>query len=341
MKRNILPALLVACTLIVALWLLMARRSSQPFQPFDLTAGDFPGFVATLTNDFVRSLPVSTTDPAEPNILALSVTSIAGLPGYQLVAGGGGDARSQPSTINHQPSTSNDEPSTINHQPSTLLVRLVHGYNMPMCMKIKGYTVEEYGNLKPETRNLSQTRPQSHGINKSGYSSFTSQVSSSTLTQVSGFTSQVSFSLPFQLWRVTSSAGEVSIWVTTMIRAGDFLPTSVDVCSMAFPRVDVPDDPGWVPRGLTWASLRHPVASLKQLGRARWNASRTDLLTFLRLRQPAWASEELLTYITCSVRPEITAANEEDSVKTIIATHTQMLEALQKWRAEQVGAKQE
>jgi hypothetical protein len=41
------------------------------------------------------------------------------------------------------------------------------------------------------------------------------------------------------------------------------------------------------------------------------------------------------------VIPTVTSANEEDSVKNILAVHTQMLEALQKWRFAQVGAKQE
>ena len=102
---------------------------------------------------------------------------------------------------------------------------------------------------------------------------------------------------------------------------------------MAFPRVDVPDDPRWIPRGFSWSDLRHPSVSLRQWVRARWNASRTDLLTFLRLRQPAWASEELLTYLTRSVNPDITGENAGDVRKVVVAAHTEMLEALQRWRA--------
>jgi hypothetical protein len=121
-----------------------------------------------------------------------------------------------------------------------------------------------------------------------------------------------------------------------MIRAGEFTPTAVDICSMAFPRVDVPDDPRWIPRGFTWADLRRPVASLRAWTRARWNASRTDLLTFLRLRQPAWASEELLTFVTRNVRPTITGENEEEVLNSLITVHTQMLESLQAWRVSQL-----
>lgn len=312
----------MTCTLIVALWLVMARQSGQSFKPFDLTARDFEGFEPFLTNGSVRPIPVSASDPAEPNIAAYVVES------GERRAGRGKRQEGSSLTINH-------EPLTIQ-----LLTRLVHGYNMPMCMKIKGYTVEEYGNLKPETRNLSHTKPNNHGIHKNAHSNLTSQVSSSTaLTQVSGITSQVSSPIPIQLWRVISSDGERSIWVTTMIRAGDFSPTLVDICSMAFPRVDVPDDPGWIPRGLTWASLRHPVASLKQWGRARWNASRTDLLTFLRLRQPAWASEELLTYVTCSIDPAVKSDNEVEIERAVVLAHTEMLEVLRVWRIAQVGMK--
>ena len=288
MKRHLFPALLIACTLIVALWLVMARQSGQPFAPFDLTAKDFAGFEPALPGWSVRSIVVSTNDPAEPNIAAFAVTS-----------GEREDGKDSPlGTAAPTLRTQNPEPLTIR-----LLARLVHGYNMPMCMKIKGYTVEKWGNLKPETGNLSQKDSSS--------------------------------SVPCQVWRVTSSAGETSIWATTMIRAGDFAPTRADICSMAFPRVDVADDPRWIPRGFRWADLLHPVAGLRQWARARWNASRTDLLTFLRLRQPAWASEELLTYVTRSVSPEIEADNEADMLREEVAVHTRMLEVLREWRTAQ------
>jgi hypothetical protein len=317
MKRHLLPFLLVACTLIVALWLVLARQSGQPFKPFDLSASDFAGFQPSLPDWEVRSIPVSTNDPAEPNIAAYVVERGKREAGSGERAAANGIREERPAN-NHQPSTMNHEPF-----PLTAVIRLVHGYNMPMCMKIKGYTVEAISDRRLQT---SDQRPR-----------MADPLFSDTDTPTRRYADTLSSSpLPLQGWRVTSSGGDVSIWVTTMIRAGDFAPTSVDICSMAFPRVDLPDDPRWVPRGFTWADARHPVKSLRQWGRNRWNASRTDLLTFLRLRQPAWASEELLTYVTCSVAPEVKGGNENDILRGVVGVHAQMLGALQGWRAGQI-----
>ena len=259
MKKYLLPLLLVACTLVVAFWQIMARRSAQPFRPFDLTASDFAGFAPAMPGWAVQTLAIATNDPAEPNILALQVTR-ASMP-----AGA---------------------------WPPSYLVRLVHGYNMPMCMKIKGYSVNALADLR-----------------KGGAA------------------------VPLQVWRVVGSAGEREVWATTMIRAGRFEPTDVDIGSMAFPRVDVPDDPRWVPQGVTWDDVRHPVASIRRWARARWNASRTDVLTFLRLRQPAWASEELLSYVT---RPLATvpASGVPDATVTqeLAEVHAAVLRELVKWK---------
>lgn len=284
MKRHLLPASLVLCTLIVALWLVMARQSSQAFKPFDLTAREFVGFEPSLPGWSGRSVPVSTNDPVEPNIAAFALET-------------------DPWQTN-APGTPRQAPLAIR-----VFTRLVHGYNMPMCMKIKGYTVVPIGDHRFPPASLA-----GHGARSTARS-----VASPS-------------SLPVQIWRVTSSDGTTAIWATTMIRAGDFSPTAVDVCSMAFPRVDVADDPRWIPHGVAWSDLRHPWASLRQWGRVRWNASRTDLLTFLRLRRPAWASEELLTYVTCSLSPSVNGENEGHVQGAVMLSHAGMLEVLRQWR---------
>ena len=250
MRTYVVPGLLVACTLLVAFWIVAARRAAEPFKAFDLTHADFAGYCPAIDAAQVKALEIPHFDPAEPNIASFGVER-AGVPGNGLFG-----------------------------------IRLVHGYNMPMCMKIKGYTVEEIGRLD----------------------------------------------LPAQVWRVTSSTGEVGIWITTMIRSDDFSPAAVEVTSMAFPRVDVPDDPNWVPHGLTRDDLHHPFLSLRTWFRSRWNASRTDWLAFLRLRQPAWASEELLTYVSRSFPPSVTPDREAAVTREVARLHAAMLEDLQRWR---------
>lgn len=101
---------------------------------------------------------------------------------------------------------------------------------------------------------------------------------------------------------------------------------------MAFPRVDTPEDPNWVPRGLTRNDLMHPVSSFQQWRRTRWDGARWDLLTFLRLRQPVYGSEELLTYVTRSVSLDVTPANEADVTKELVFSHSAILAELQQWR---------
>jgi len=254
MRKFFIPGLLLTCMLLVAFWMVAGTFSAKPFKAFDLTADDFAGFTPKVAGMTVQVMPVTVRDQAEPNVVAYVVDG-------------------QNSSVR-------------------LGIRLVHGYNMPMCMKIKGYRVE----------------PIEGGRRVSG--------------------------LPVQVWRVISSTGDTSIWVTTMIRSGDFSVTPVDICSMAFPRVDVPDDPNWIPQGLSWTDLKHPVQTSRTYLRARWNASRTDLLTFLRLRQPAWANQELLTYVSRSISFPVTRANEAMVIKQVLAGHAAMLKELQRWRVE-------
>jgi hypothetical protein len=254
-REWVVPGILIACVVLVGAWQLMARASRRPFKPFDLTAADFRGFQPEWKGWTSRMVPVSTNDPAEPNIVAMEVRA--------------GDR--------------------------TTLVRLVHGYNMPTCMRIKSHTVEPVTDA-PAGGPLPRAQD------------------------------------PVQVWRVTDPAGEVSIWTTTLLKAGDFSALNEDVRSLAFPRIDGPEDPRWIPRGMTRETLRHPLASLKGWFRTRWNSSRTDLLTFLRLRQPAWASEERLTFVVRSLSPAVTAANESAAIRDVLAVHRAAQAAFQQWR---------
>ena len=147
-----------------------------------------------------------------------------------------------------------------------VMVRLAHGYNMPECMRIKGKKVVE------ELPEVAVGKQPAAGDEFSA----------------------------IQVWRVADSAGGEAIWVTSVLRASDFGGTNVDVRSFAFPRVGVPDEPGWDFRGITPDSLRHPWAGIRTFLRGKWNAARCDLATFLRLKTPAWVSEELLTLVSAS-----------------------------------------
>jgi hypothetical protein len=285
--RHAVPALLIACVLVVLFWEVMAHRSARPFAPFDLTAADFAGFEPRLAGWQVRPVPVATNDPVEPNIFALRAVRAGAAYG----------------------------------------VRVVHGYNMPMCMKIKGYTTEEFG-VQGSGFRMGEGGEE-HSESAAGIPAEGSPLNPEPRTPNLEPTPEAR---P-QLWRVVSSVGDVSVWVTSMIRAGDFRVTAVDCRSMPFPRATVQEDPGWIPRGLSWSSLRHPVAGLRTYLRSRWNTSRSDLATFLRLRQPAWASEELLTLVVYTLGDPLPPGAERAAAAEALALHDGLLLELQRWRA--------
>ena len=270
--------LLVACVVVVAFWEIMSNRSRRPLQPFGITAGDFANFEPRSDRWDIQSLPVP-EDPIEPNILA-----------YLLHPGFG-------------------EPGTGSNGP--VLVRLVHGYNMRDCMRIKGYQVE----LIADTR-----------VDVSGMAL---NVSDGELGM-----KRLKAKLPKQLqvWRLTSATGDVSIWITAMLRVGDFSRTNVDSRSMAFPRVGIPDDPGWAPRGMTLKGLRHPVRNTRLFLRSKWNSSRADLLTFLGLKQPAWASDDLLTLVAGSRGTSVGQEEELSVAVRVLSVHLHMHSELKAWR---------
>lgn len=136
-----------------------------------------------------------------------------------------------------------------------------------------------------------------------------------------------------QLWQIVSDVQVTSVWTTAMISSSDLSITGLDTREMPFPRVLSGENAKWVPRGITWGSLRHPIRGLKAFLADRWNASRSDLGTFLKLRQPAMASDEILTAVINMNLP----AKSDDSTRTaalkhIISVNAAFLEELQIWR---------
>lgn len=256
--------ILGVCATIVALWQVLAALSARPFAQFRLTSEDFKSFAIRAPGWSAHPLPVR-ADPIEPNIVAFEL---------------------------NLPQSSPDR---------SVLVRLVHGYNMCDCMRIKGYSVEPLADTRATA--TEPRRPDGSDLPPN-----------------------------LQVWAVTSSTGDRTLWVTTMLRAADFAPTGVDVRDMAFPRVGTPDAQGWNPTGLTLRSLRHPVRNLRLALRAKWNASRCDWLTFLRLRQPAWASDELLTLVSATRGVPVPEADTALALRQLVDAHLAAHAALQQWR---------
>ena len=129
---------------------------------------------------------------------------------------------------------------------------------------------------------------------------------------------EVPSSPPMQIWRLREPREPARIWISSMLSAEDFSGTAVDTRDMAFPRVGTPDDLAYRPVGLRWRSFRHPIRNFRMYLRSRWNASRMDLLTFLRLRQPAWASDVLLTMVS-----EYRGRDAEERTDAEMQTHVQ------------------
>jgi hypothetical protein len=169
-----------------------------------------------------------------------------------------------------------------------VVLRLAHGYNMPMCMKMKGYSVEP-------------------------------------LKSAGGPGDQ--------MWRLVSETGETSIWVTAMLRAADFEKTDVDIRSMAFPRVATREDPNWIPRGITAEGMAHPVQSMKRVLRLKWNNARCSAAAFLKLRQPVWASPDVLALVAHSFGTSVAPREEADTIRSVIASRDILLEELRRWRS--------
>jgi hypothetical protein len=246
--------LLILCLVGIGLWLILAEHSRTPWEPFRHTAADFEGFHLPAGDWFWRVVAVGNDDPTAPNLVAWTGTPRDGA-------------------------------------VTKVLVRLVHGYNMPMCMRIKGYRVE----LVRDERDAAGERE--------------------------------------QIWRLVSDLNESFIWITRMVRAEDLTDTGHDIRELAFPRVGIPDDPHWVPQGLTWESFRNPWTNLRLSLRARWNGSRSDWRTFFKLRKPAWVSDEEFTLVATGVG-RVTPEEEEREIAQIQSAQNEFLRAIRTyWRA--------
>lgn len=142
-----------------------------------------------------------------------------------------------------------------------------------------------------------------------------------------------------QLWQLVSDVQVTSVWTTAMIRSSDLTVTDVDTREMPFPRVISGENANWVPRGVTMQSLRHPVRGLRAFLQNRWNASRSDLATFLKLRRPAMASGEILTVVINMNLPQSAAGTDSAaSIEHIIEVNYAFLDRLRAWRAEHPDA---
>jgi hypothetical protein len=298
-RMGIVLAILVALTV---LFLGLSVLHKRPMDAFELRASSFAGFSPRLEGWSLEKLPVG-SDPVEPNILCYSVTPR----GATILDSG---------------------------RRAGMTLRLVHGYNMRDCMRIKGYLVEEMqrrsetGDHRPQTMDR-RPRTTDAGL----HATVTANKARSTKHEAPMTNDQAPSTpspFPGQMWRMVSPAGVTSLWATVMLRADTFEATDRDVCSMPFPRVGIPDDPDWSPGGLTLDGLRHPVANARRVVRAKWNASRSDLLTFLGFRRPAWVQAEWLTLVVAGEAGigsggDITAAS-------LLAVESEFVRELRDWR---------
>ena len=85
-------------------------------------------------------------------------------------------------------------------------------------------------------------------------------------------------------------------------------------------------------------SFRRPIHNLKRTLRARWNNARCDLLTFLKLRRPVYASDEILTLVSTVAIPPANEANpsriEAELIRRQQEVHAGMVEALMAYRGD-------
>jgi hypothetical protein len=332
-RHYLVPGLLVTCTLLLAFWIGASRLTGKSSEPYDLTAKDFTGYQPMLDGWAIQVLPVVGDGVIDANIAA-----------YTLVRD-----TSSAYTNNHSPSTI---PAPY---PSRLLSRLVHGYNMPMCMKMKYYTVEKiqdhqvravadpklrsaFRTIKSISREAAKRAKEGKsgsaegGEDPSSLRTLRASVQAPDSNSMELMPVPSDYPIPVQLWKLTSSAGTVSYWASTMIRSGDFAPTEEDICSMAFPRIDIPDDPNWIPRGwLALEEVKHPRVAFMRWYHSRWDGARWDVLTFLRLRPPARGSNELISYVTRTV-DTLPEGSEDDVSRIVLGVHADMLAELQKWR---------
>jgi hypothetical protein len=274
MQERLVAIALLCCVGTVAFWLIASQYASRGFEPLRLGQGDFEGFLP-LSDSWQSRLVYVKSTPTEPTITAYELRPV--------IQGGapvepGGDA--------------------------PVLVRIVHGYNMVDCMRIKHYGVDLLGD------NLQVWR---------GYEGGQGQ--------------RPVDAPPVQIWRLREPQAAARVWVSSMLLAADFSGTAVDTRDMAFPRVGTPDEPAYRPTGLRWRSLRHPLRNFRLFLRSRWNASRSDFLTFLRLRQPAWASDVLLTMVSEYRGGDAAERTDAEMQAHVLAAHRFFYGELQRFAA--------
>jgi hypothetical protein len=253
--------------LTVAAWQVLATRARRPFQPFQLTAKDFATFAPETARWSLKAVPVQ-PDPTEPNILAFEVhPRESGAPGAR-----------------------------------PLFIRLVHGYNMCDCMRLKNHQVERVADFAE-----GWPRPAPAGAEPAGRT---------------------------EVWRLTSSVGDRALWATSMLNSRDYSYSSAGTEDMAFPRITAPESSqDGVPQGITWNHLRNPLRSFRRYIELRWNAARSDLPTFLSLRQPAWANEEVLTFVSASRGPSVGGDEEGAVMAALLDAHHGLVKELRRWKA--------
>lgn len=268
--RQWLMALLLSGTaLVTGLWMLAARFTSNYVPNFRITAADFATFDFGMPGRTIVPTGFG-PDPVEQNIIMCRILD--------------------------------DE-----WKERRVFVRLVHGYNMHDCMRIKGYNVALLSDQTLSSTNLQPAYPNA----------------------------------PFRLqtWALSSPAGDRSVWASIMIQSSDFSPSMLETRSMAFPKASIPDDPNWVPRGLTRSSLKHPLQEFSTLIRAEWNKARNDVLTFLRLKTPVQSSDEMLTVIGyCDLPPSVVSDAGGSETLTAAARATEvaleLIRQLQHWHGQ-------
>lgn len=194
-----------------------------------------------------------------------------------------------------------------------LVQRLVHGFNLVDCMVEKGHRVDLFASTRV-------------GDGDKGVELLPPAVLDS--------------GRPLQVWRVVSPTGDAAVWLSTMLRAGDFAATGVDTRAMPFPRVPFPEHAGWTPRGFTKEGLKHPVQGLKKYFRYKWNSSRGDLLTMIDLKQEEWASENDLTLVTLSDGASVGPEDMNAIIAEMFAVHSEMHAQLMAWRKHTLDADQ-
>jgi len=284
-KTGCIPYVLLACVATVVFWEIMSTLSRRASRPYKITASTLASFTPSGDARRVTRLPLPKNgeDRQEPHVAAFRLQQAGRRP---------------------------------------VVARLVHGYNMCDCMRIKGYEVE----LLRDTRD---ERVEDRGVKGGDRQPIADGSPSAT----------VGNRVPVQVWRLTSPTEDRAIWVTSMLSAYDFSGTDVDTRSLAFPRVNIPDEPNYNPQGITLESLKHPVRSLRGFLNAHWNKSRCDWLTSVGLRKPAWASRSMFTLVSAtkgvSVRPE----DEDTVIDYVVETHTALHTELATWRAAELASR--